>query len=71
MVERVGRWRWRIWIVDGISVGGPDGDGWYRWGRKRAARKAALELRRYVARHEARERFEVWQWGDLTADGDR
>lgn len=68
VVERAGRWRWRIQIVDGFTACGPDGGWWYRYGRKHAARKAERELRRYVASREPRERFEVWRWGDLTGD---
>jgi hypothetical protein len=58
VVTKVGRWRYRILIHDGLTAYGPDGIGWYRWGRKRAARKAHRELCRYLARQE-RERFEV------------
>jgi GrpB-like predicted nucleotidyltransferase (UPF0157 family) len=58
VVTRVGRWRYRILIHDGLTAYGPDGIGWYRWGQQRAAAKASRELRRYVAKSEP-ERFEV------------
>lgn len=58
-VTKVGRWSWRIVIIDGISTCGPDGGGWHVLGRERAERKARRELDRYLARRGAPESFTV------------
>lgn len=54
-VTQLGRWLYRVTIVDGLMVYGPDGYGWRRIGRGRAVRKARRGLARYTAaqRHRA------------------
>ena len=39
--------RYRVAIVDGPTIYGPDGYGWVVWGRKRAIRRALRELAAY------------------------
>lgn len=51
VVKRVGRWTYRVQVVDGIGVWGPDGYGWYVLGRGRAVRKARKVLARYRKLH--------------------
>jgi len=45
-VIRIGRWRYRWQIIDGIGLTG--NDGWYTYGHDRAMRKAARSLAAYV-----------------------
>lgn len=47
-IERVGRWTYLVWVADGMMSWGPDGYGWLVFGRRRAHRKAARVLRRYL-----------------------
>lgn len=54
VVERCGRWAYRIYISRGLMQYGPGGYGWFRFGRERAARKAGRELRRYIHREALR-----------------
>lgn len=46
-VTRVGRFTYRVVIIDGMLEFGLDGHGWRVWGRDRAQRKATRELARY------------------------
>lgn len=47
-IRRLGRWRWLVYVTDGVLPHGPDGYGWYVWGRRRAEQKAQRVLRRYL-----------------------
>lgn len=47
VVERLGRWTYRIVIVDGTMEYGPEGYGWVTYGRGRAQRKARRQLAKY------------------------
>lgn len=48
-VEQTGRWTYRVRVLDGMTCWAPDGmSGWYVLGRRRAHRKAARVLRRYL-----------------------
>lgn len=53
-IEQVGRWRYRIYITDGLMCYGPDGYGWYKWGLRRAKAKADRELARYLVKESRR-----------------
>jgi hypothetical protein len=57
VIERGGRWVWRI----SIHEGGPMRDGiWVRFSRKAAERKARTELARYRRKQEySKERYEI------------
>jgi len=48
VITQHGRWSWRVYIRHGISISAPGGYGWIVFGRRRAERKAARELARYV-----------------------
>jgi hypothetical protein len=43
----LGLGRYRVAVVDGATIYGPDGYGWVVWGRKRAIRRAVRELVAY------------------------
>jgi hypothetical protein len=53
-VQRVGRWTYRVSVVHGLTCYGPGGSGWHVLGRRRAERKAARVLARYL-RDQARQ----------------
>jgi hypothetical protein len=67
MVTQVGRWTWKIIVIDGISRHGPDGMPWrVIGGRERATRKAKRVLASYLLelRHES-ETFKIRaDWDD-------
>lgn len=55
LVERVGRWRYAVKIVDGITA---TVDPWLRWGYGKAVRKGKRELKRYLRRKTLRSQKE-------------
>lgn len=47
-VQRIGRWTYLVSVHHGLSVWGPNASGWSVLGRRRANRKAAKVLARYL-----------------------
>lgn len=68
VVERPGRWRYRVYVRDGWVLWGPNGYGWAVFGRQRAARKAGRVIAGYVRDRERRaDVFVVRRLGDTSA----
>lgn len=58
VIERAGRWTYRVYVQHDICRWGPDGYGWHVFGRKHAERKARKVLAKYLAQQEP-ERWEI------------
>lgn len=59
VIQKAGRWTYRIYIDHGLTIYAPGGYGWHRLGRERAERKARRELARY--NRDRQRRAEKWE----------